>query len=371
MSASSLYTILYQVLEDFRILLSSIQEFSPSYLLLWLIEKCLCVFGCVRRAGWLGQAALGCASLVLWALTAARINRVFTVQRVASSERLDHKTVLVTGCNRGCGLMVATQLAARGATIILACRNMQKGERALQRIRSITKSDRLSLVRVDFSDMSSVRHLANQVLASQTKLDVLICNGSVSLTRLYRTESGLEVHFATNYLGFFLLSNLLLSLISTSDGRILLPASSGAMWSADLNPENFNSQKEFLPQKAYANSQLANLVFAKHLARKCQTTSGVSVTVNCFDKESPRTGWSPASPGWWTGRVSGAETATHLAVSADGKQSTGGYFSSCRPAKVPAAANDELLAEKLWNFSTFCTNLQPDETILQLNTDHI
>jgi len=63
---------------------------------------------------------LGCTSLVVWALTAAKINRIFTVQRVASSERMDHKTVLVTGCNRGCGLVVATQLAARGATLILA-----------------------------------------------------------------------------------------------------------------------------------------------------------------------------------------------------------------------------------------------------------
>ena len=143
----------------------------------------------------------------------------------------------------------------------------------------------------------------------------------------------------------------------------MLPAS-GAMWSADIQPENFNSQKKFLPRKAYANSQLANLVFAKHLARKCQSC-GVSVSVNCFDNEIPRTSSSPFGLWSMSGRVSGAETATHLAVSADGKQSTGEYFSSCRPAKVPAQANDDLLADKLWNFSTFCTNLQPDETILQ------
>jgi NAD(P)-dependent dehydrogenase (short-subunit alcohol dehydrogenase family) len=96
---------------------------------------------------------------------------------------MEDKTVLVTGANRGRGLSIATALAARGARVILACRNMERGERAMEAIRAATSSQRLSLARVDLSDMESVRGLAGQVLANEARLDVLICNGGVALDR--------------------------------------------------------------------------------------------------------------------------------------------------------------------------------------------
>ena len=101
------------------------------------------------------------------------------------------KTVLITGANRGRGLNIATELAARGARVILACRNMERGERAMERIRAVTRSQRLSLARLDLSDMESVRSLANQVMANETRLDVLICNGGVALDRyIVRMRTG-------------------------------------------------------------------------------------------------------------------------------------------------------------------------------------
>ena len=135
------------------------------------------------------------------------------------------------------------------------------------------------------------------------------------------------------------------------------------MWSADLREENLNSKLRFDNQTVFSNTQLANLIFAKHLSAKCRQ-NGVNVSVNCVDVGRRR----DSGGGWFGGAgtrfQNGVETAVHVAVSSDGKDRSGCYFSGCRPAKVCDKANDEQLAEKLWSFSQYCTNLQPEESVL-------
>lgn len=133
-----------------------------------------------------------------------------------------------------------------------------------------------------------------------------------------------------------------------------------AAWSAQLEAHNFNSELSFQPKTAFANSQLANLLLARTLSTRCQS-AGLAVTVNCFDKGVHGNGRLMSRLTGSAGSAAGAETAVHLAVSSDGRHYSGEYFSGCRRAGVPPLALDEKLASLLWDFSCFCTNLEPDE----------
>lgn len=156
----------------------------------------------------------------------------------------------------------------------------------------------------------------------------------------------------------FNLQYILLSLFSFIDGRILLPASQD-LWSADLEIDNLNSELRFNKKTVFANSQLANLLFTRQLAVRCAAAK-IPVAVNCFDIGKQRTSFNWFSA---TREHNAVENMVHLAVSKDGKETSGNYFTGCKIAKVSERASDSALAEKLWNFSTFFTNLQEEESI--------
>ena len=178
---------------------------------------------------------------------------------------LTGRTVLITGANSGLGLASAQVLAARGAQVILAGRNPMKLEQASG---SVSGGPRPVLVRLDLSDLSSVRRAAEEVSAAAPKLDVLMNNAGVMAPPLARTADGFESQIGTNHLGHFALTGLLLPLLR--EARVVT-VSSGAhrMGRLDLDDLNYE-RRRYEAWSAYGQSKLANLLFAAELDRRAR-----------------------------------------------------------------------------------------------------
>jgi NAD(P)-dependent dehydrogenase (short-subunit alcohol dehydrogenase family) len=181
---------------------------------------------------------------------------------------LNGKTVIVTGANSGLGFEAAKLLAARGAVVILAVRNLAKGREAAARICEETPTARLELLPLDLADLGSVGRFAEEVRASQNRLHALINNAGVMAIPQRSTADGFEMQFGTNHLGHFALTGLLLPLLlRTSDSRVVT-VSSGIHVIGRINFDDLQSEERYSDFRVYAQSKLANLLFTCELQRK-------------------------------------------------------------------------------------------------------
>ena len=193
---------------------------------------------------------------------------------------------LITGANSGIGKASAIQIAEKGYRVVIACRNRDRGEGALQEIKEQSGSDSVELMIVDMSLQRSVRNLARQYANSYQTLDVLIQNAAIfDITKKERgfTDEGIESIWATNHLGPVLLTELLLdSLERSSQGRILTVASKGLVampfLKVDLKDPEFINRK-FSVTKAYYQSKRAQIMYTYWLAEKLETSK---ITANCI-----------------------------------------------------------------------------------------
>ena len=187
---------------------------------------------------------------------------------------LKGKTVIVTGANTGLGKEVALDLAKRQARVILACRSREKGQKGADDIRSQVKEAVLVIKCLDLSSLTSVRDFSAEILNEEERLDVLVNNAGVYMDPpMVKTKAGLEIHFAVNHLGHFLLTNLLLPLLEKSaPSRIVVVSSSLAKRAAidfeNVYAEKGNSQKQNHMTGPYAQSKLANMLFAHDLNKR-------------------------------------------------------------------------------------------------------
>lgn len=197
---------------------------------------------------------------------------------------LTNKVVIVTGANSGIGKAAAEQLAACGATVVMACRSLARGEQALQEVKQAAASDRVFLMPVDLSSQASIRAFAQDFQQRFDRLDVLINNAANfdhSLKTPVLTADGVETVFATNHVGVFLLTHLLLDCLKASaPSRIITVASKGlvTMPFIDIDFGNLNGERKFDMQAAYYQSKQAQVMFTYDLARRLK---GSGVTVNC------------------------------------------------------------------------------------------
>jgi len=194
------------------------------------------------------------------------------------------KTILITGANSGIGKAAAIQLAALGAKVILACRSEERGAKALKEIKDTTGNQNVEMMLVDMSRMNSIRAFAREFKKKHQKLDVLIHNAAnfdQTLVKPTLTEDGIETIFATNHVGVFLMTNLLLEMMKKSaPSRIITVASKGlvAYPFLDIEFDNLNGEKKYSVQHAYYHSKLAQVMFTYDLAERLK---GSGVTVNC------------------------------------------------------------------------------------------
>lgn len=202
------------------------------------------------------------------------------------SVSLAGKVALVTGGNSGIGLVTAEQLARQGATVVVACRRLAEGERALADIRSRVPSAKLEVRELDLASLASVRTFASRFLAEHSALHLLIDNAGVMNTPRAKTEDGFELQFGTNHLGHFLLTELLRDLlVRSAPSRIVILSSCyhdramGREGAIDFDDPHFE-RRPYDGWRAYAQSKLANLLHAKELARQLEGSGVVAVSVH-------------------------------------------------------------------------------------------
>jgi NAD(P)-dependent dehydrogenase (short-subunit alcohol dehydrogenase family) len=190
------------------------------------------------------------------------------------------RTVLVTGANSGLGLRTAEALAGKGARVLMGCRDAARGEAAQSGVAAIATGPLPELVPLDLADLGSVREAAQVVVAAADRLDVLVNNAGVMAVPLRRTVDGFELQFATNHLGHFALTGLLLPvLLGTAAPRVVTVSSNGhRMGRSDWSDPNWE-RRRYLKWLAYGQSKLANLLFTRELARRAHEAGSSLVAV--------------------------------------------------------------------------------------------
>ncbi|MGQ0629970.1 MAG: oxidoreductase [Sporichthyaceae bacterium] len=178
------------------------------------------------------------------------------------------RTAVVTGANSGLGYEVALGLARAGAHVVLACRDLTRGQDALERVRAQAPGASAELVRLDLASLVSVREAAEQIAAAHEVLDLLVNNAGVMALPLRHTAEGFEMQFGTNHLGHFALTgHLLPRLLARAGSRVVTVSSVGAhagSWRLD----DLKAERGYRAWPAYFGSKLANLSFAFELQRR-------------------------------------------------------------------------------------------------------
>ncbi|TAL00201.1 MAG: SDR family NAD(P)-dependent oxidoreductase, partial [Rhodospirillaceae bacterium] len=182
------------------------------------------------------------------------------------------RRAVVTGANSGIGWHTALELARAGAEVIIPARTQAKADDACQRIRALVPDAKIVTSIMDLTSLTSVRDFAAQQLADQRPIDMLINNaGVMALPRRKLSVDGFELQFATNVLGHFLLTGLLLPAILRAPApapRVVTVSSAAHMRGGPVPVTDLNSETSYKPIRAYAKTKLENLLFARELQRR-------------------------------------------------------------------------------------------------------
>ncbi|XP_068146809.1 retinol dehydrogenase 13 [Drosophila tropicalis] len=271
------------------------------------------------------------------------------------------KVVIVTGANTGIGKETTRELARRGATVYMACRDMTRCEIARLEIVKETNNQNIFSRELDLSSLASIRKFVAGFKAEQQKLHVLINNAGVMRCPKTLTKDGFEIQLGVNHMGHFLLTNLLLDVLKKSAPSRIVVVSSLAHTRGAINVDDLNSEKSYDEGLAYSQSKLANVLFTRELAKRLE---GTGVTVNALhpgvvDTELARN-WKFfqtnfvkyfLKPMLWPllkTPKSGAQTSLYAALDPDLVNVSGQYFSDCKPKEVAPAAKDEKVGKFLW-----------------------
>lgn len=178
------------------------------------------------------------------------------------------KIVIVTGANSGIGYEATRALAIKGASVIMACRSLEKGQSAENQIRAEFPDAQVLLRPLDLADLSSVQQFANTFLSEFDRLDVLINNAGVMAIPYHKTADGFEMQFGTNHLGHFKLTALLFDLLKRTPNSRIVTVTSYAHFFGWINFNNLNSERFYQKWLAYCQSKLANILFGYELQRR-------------------------------------------------------------------------------------------------------
>ena len=289
------------------------------------------------------------------------------------------RTAVVTGASTGLGFEVARQLSGHGATVIMACRNTARAETAADRIRGMTPGARLRTVPLDLASLTSVRAAAAQLRAECPRLDLLINNAGGINPRYRRTEDGFETTLATNHLGPFALTGLVLDLLlAAPDARIVTVSSVGHR-RGTINFGDLQSGHGYRYRRAYCQSKLANLMFSYELQRRLASAGAPAIAVAAhpgnarteFGRDmsafaravmSPRarllTSWLLQSP--QAGALPIARAATDSGVRGGEYYGPGGWNEwTGHPVRVQSIprSHDTAAARRLWEVSEQLTGV--------------
>jgi retinol dehydrogenase-12 len=278
---------------------------------------------------------------------------------------VEAKTCLVTGATSGIGQATATRLAELGATVLAVARDQARGEQAAAEIRRRAPRSRVEVLTADLSRLGQVRTLAAQVQDRYDQLDVLVNNAGVAKFRPELTPDGLGVTFATNHLGPFLLTNLLLDqLTHSAPARVITVSSDRHKQQRTIPWDDLEPGRDC----TYKASKLLNILFTYELARRLV---GTGVTANCLSPGFVRTDLGREATGafrvflrlsrpFQTSPEAGAQTSVYLATSPEVAEVSGRYFEKCTPAESSVLSRDPAAAERLWQLSAQLSGLDAD-----------
>jgi NAD(P)-dependent dehydrogenase (short-subunit alcohol dehydrogenase family) len=270
---------------------------------------------------------------------------------------MDGKTCLVTGATSGIGKETAIGLARLGATVLLVGRDRARGDDALTEVRRVSPTQAGELFLCDLSSLAQVRRLADEVLARRGRLDVLVNNAGASYGTRRVTEDGLEATFATNHLGPFLLTHLLLGrLVESGPARIVNVASDTHRWVKRVPWDDLQAERRYRAMAAYNLSKLFVVLSTFDLDRRL---AGTAVTANSLhpgwplktaldrDARGPFALFARASKRFGAPAADGARTPISLASAPEAAAVGGRYFAAGKPATPSALARDESVAARL------------------------
>ncbi len=189
---------------------------------------------------------------------------------------LSGKTIIITGANSGTGFAATKFMSAKGATIIMACRNAEKANAALQNIKIANGEARLDFIQVDLGSLESIRQFSEKFKKKYSSLDILINNAGMCQTPELKTKDGFEMQMGVNHLGHFALTGHLIDHLKKSKNSRVVTMGSMNHEQGIINFDNLFLKGEYHQMKAYEQSKLANLLFSYELGRRL-TKAGVSV----------------------------------------------------------------------------------------------
>ncbi|XP_020577817.1 short-chain dehydrogenase TIC 32, chloroplastic [Phalaenopsis equestris] len=304
--------------------------------------------------GWPGPSGFGSAT---------------TAEQVTEGIDASNLTVIITGGASGIGAETARVMAQRGAQVIIAARNMEAANEAKKKIVSSNSAARVETMKLDLNSLKSVREFADNFIATNLPLNILINNAGVMFCPFQLSEDGVEMQFATNHLGHFYLTNLLLEKIKRTaketgiEGRIVNLSSIAHLhtYPEGIRFDGINDRSRYNEKKAYGQSKLANILHAKELSRRLKD-EGANVTANSVHPGLIMTDLMRHSlfqmkvlkiltHMFWKNVPQGAATSCYVAMHPSLKGITGKYFLDCNEKEPSDLAENEKLAKQLWTFS--------------------
>jgi retinol dehydrogenase-12 len=197
-----------------------------------------------------------------------------------TEHRIDGGRVVITGATSGIGRAAALELAGRGAHVVIVCRNRAKGERMVGEIEQATPGASVAVVEADLADLASVRTAAQELRNRFDSIDVLVNNAGIHAVAPSITSDGFDHMLASNYLGPFLLTNLVLDRVTAAPAaRVIIVASEAHRIAGRLDPEHFEDLGDFArfrSFRAYGRTKLLDILFAEELARRLTGTGAVA-----------------------------------------------------------------------------------------------
>lgn len=289
-----------------------------------------------------------------------------TGMQVLQGLDLTGKYAIVTGANTGIGFETARTLAFHGATVILACRNLESAAAASEKILAERSTAEVEIMALDLASLKSVRYFADTYKCRKWPLHILILNAGVFGLPYTATEDNVEITFQVNHLSHFYLSLLLKDVMVSSNPCRIVVVSSESHRFSDLSSENISEEKLSLPSSqykdmsAYNTSKLCNILFATELNQRLLP---LGVTVNALHPGNMMS--SNLARNWWVYRLlfavvrpftktmqQGAATSLYCAAVPELQGIGGMYFNNCCRCEPSSAAQNGKLATALWEIST-------------------
>ncbi|MDX1892421.1 SDR family NAD(P)-dependent oxidoreductase [Mycolicibacterium sp. 050158] len=278
------------------------------------------------------------------------------------------RTAVVTGANTGLGYETATALAGRGARVVLAVRNLDKGKAAADLITRRYPGSDVTVQELDLTSLTSVREAAEQLRADD-RIDLLVNNAGVMMTPKSTTRDGFELQFGTNHLGHFALTGLLVDRLLQTPGSRVVTVSSIGHRMGRIRFDDLQSDRRYNRMAAYGQSKLANLLFTYELQRRLTGTNTTAVAAHPGGSSSELSRYLPGlvqlvfrplEQDTETGALPTLRAATDPHVSGGQYLGPGGFAEMRGYPKVVASSrrsHDTAVARRLWSVSEELTGV--------------